>query len=78
MASRKVENNMIYFYNGKYYIRAFENRITEVNITKIGNEYNVTSTGNRLEINPRDISKMIQMTVAEAYERKNKSIVGGK
>lgn len=62
---------MLFLYNGKVYIKPFENKMVEVNITKRGNEYNVKATEKWLELNDKVINNSHSITVEKAYELQN-------
>lgn len=63
---------MLYIYNGKIYIKPFENKIVEVIITKDGDEYNVKTTDTVIEVERTEVMKMVSTTVEEAYKMQNK------
>lgn len=69
---------MLYFYKGKIYVKPFENKIVEVEVSKEGNNFDVKSTGKTVEINRNDVAEMTTLTTEEAYKKLNKEKNQGK
>lgn len=63
---------MLYLYNGKIYVKPFDHKMVEVNVTKKGNEYNVEATEKWVEINDKILDNTYSVTLEKAYEMQNK------
>lgn len=63
---------MLYLYNGKIYVKPFDHKMVEVNVTKKGNEYNVEATEKWVEINDKILGNTYSVTLEKAYEMQNK------
>ena len=62
---------MLFLYEGKVYIKPFDNRMVEVSVSKKGNEYNVEITEKWVELNDEIRNNMYSITVEKAYEMQN-------
>lgn len=62
---------MLYVYNGKVYVRPFDNKLVEVKISKKGQEYDVKATEKTLEINDEIKSKLVSISLEDAYKMQN-------
>ena len=65
---------MLYIYNGKIYVKPFDNKIVEVTISKKGNEYDVKAIAEPIELNPMELKKIVNISLEEAYKHQNKGI----
>lgn len=63
---------MLYLYNGKIYVKPFDHKMVEVNVTKKGNEYNVEATEKWVEINDKILDNTYSVTLEKAYEIQTK------
>ena len=67
----RKENNMLFRYNNKVYVRPFANKLVEVNVSKIGNEYDVKPTNTKLEITSEVNEGLYSISIEEAYNIQN-------
>ena len=63
---------MLYIFNGKVYVKPFENKIVEVSITKKGEDYDVKATKPPLELNGEQLKELISITIEDAYKFQSK------
>ena len=63
---------MLYEYNGKIYVKPFSNKIVEVKIDKIGNEFDVQPTNKDVYLTPEIQKDMVQVTLEQAYNKYGK------
>lgn len=59
---------MLYVYDGKVYVKPFDNKLVEVTVSKKGDNYNVEATKNKVEITQAIKEKMQTISVEEAYK----------
>lgn len=64
---------MLYRYNGKVYIKPFSDKLVEVTINKKGNTYDVKPTQRNVIITPEISSKLLSISIEEAYKMQNKT-----
>jgi len=69
----RKENNMLFRYKNKVYVRPFANKIVEVIISKNGNEYDIQPTDNKIEITPELNEELYSISNEEAYKLQNGS-----
>jgi len=62
---------MLFRYNNKVYVRPFANKLVEVNVSKIGNEYDVKPTNTKLEITSEVNEGLYSISIEEAYNIQN-------
>lgn len=62
---------MLYLYDGKIYVKPFDHKMVEVNVTKRGNEYNVEATDKWVELNEKILNNIYSVTLEKAYEMQN-------
>ena len=63
---------MLYEYNKKFYVKPFSNKIVEVKVEKINNEFDVQPTNKEVYLTPEIQKEMIQVTIEEAFEKSAK------
>ena len=63
---------MLFRYNNKVYVRPFANKLVEVIVSKIGNEYDVKPTNTKVEITSEVNEKLYSISLEEAYKMQNK------
>ena len=65
---------MLYIYNGKIYVKPFDNKIVEVTIAKKGNEYDVKAIKEPIELNEQELKKVASISIEEAYKHQNREV----
>lgn len=63
---------MLYEFNRKIYVKPFSNKLIEVEISKIENEYDVKATNNIVEITPEIREKIVEISLKDAYGKSRK------
>lgn len=63
---------MLYIFKEKIYVKPFDNKIVEVSISKKGDEYDVKAIESPVELNSKELSELVNITLEEAYKLQNK------
>lgn len=63
---------MLYIFDGKIYVKPFENKVVEVKVSKKGNEYDVKATGTPVELKPQEMQKLSSISLEEAFKIQGK------
>lgn len=62
---------MLYIYEGKVYVKPFDHKMVEVNVTRKGNEYNVEATEKWVYLDDEIKKNLYDISVEKAYEMQN-------
>jgi hypothetical protein len=65
---RKEVNKMLYFYNGKIYVKPYENKIVEVEITKTKDGYDAKPILDNVIIKDNLVNELQSISIEEAYK----------
>lgn len=63
---------MLYEFNRKIYVKPFSNKLIEVEISKIENDYDVKATNKIVEITPEIREKIVEISLKDAYGKSRK------